>query len=171
MENADVSKMIKNRRAGTFGATPQASAPTKKPIPMPPQRRAPAPQSVAPTQENTAVPESNAPVQKTEIVKGFSAGITKDGKLVLELLGETPNYLELIALFEYTNVRKQEIVEQLANLGSVATRSNVVALTNNVNNLAKGLHDLVEELEHISNKVDTIYSTFIPEQEPSCTEG
>lgn len=171
MENADVSKMIKNRRAGTFGQTPQAGTPIKRPVPVPPVKKTVAPVQMAPAKEETAAAPTMKTEQKSEIVKGFTMGISADGQLKLEFTSEAPNYLELIALFDYTNIKKQEILEQLANSGSVATRLNLVQLTNTTNQLAKGLEGLVEELVHMNDKVDTLYNTFIPESEPACTEG
>ena len=169
MENADVTKLIKNRRAGTFGATPQAGTPVKKPVPVPPK---PVQRTVPPAEKTAPAQEAPAPVeQKSTIVKGFTAGIDGQGQLKLEFTGEAPNYLELVALFDYTSIKKQEVLEQLANSGSVATRMNIVQLHNTVNQLAKGLEGLVDELVTMNEKVDTLYSTFIPNEETPSTEG
>lgn len=164
MENAEIAKLIKKRRSSTFGATPQAGTPIKRPVPTPPVKRT---EPVVQVEAPKAAPVETKAVeaQKSEIVKGFVVGLTKDGKLTLEYAGETPNYLELIALFDYTNVRKREIVEQLANVGTVATRQHVAQLTSTVSTLANGLSGLVEELVHLNSKVDTLYATFVPDEE------
>lgn len=167
MENADIAKKIKAHRPTTFGSTPKAGTPkpmVKKPIPVPVAKK-PEPVQVetAPKAEAPQVAEKVS--TESQITKGFTVGLNKDNKLTLEFNNEKPNYLELIALFEYTNVRKQEILEQLAGTGSAATRANIAQLTQTVNKLAQGLGGLLTEFSKLNSKVDTLHETFIPENE------
>lgn len=172
MENADIAKKIRANRPGTFGSTPQAGTPTPQP------KRPPMPTPVAKPKVTVEAPKAEvkeettpAPTAKTEtsaIVKGFRVGLNADAKLVLEMHGEAPNYLELVALFDYTTIRKQEILEQFAGTGSVATRSHLLQLTNTVNQLAKGLNGLLGQFNSLNEKVDILHETFIPgESEPT----
>lgn len=169
MENIDIAKKIKAARPGTFGNTPQASAPKgpvpKKAIPVPVKKAQPKVEVTESKDVATVAPKA-VMENKSQIVKGFSIGITKENKLTLEFNGEKPNYLELVALFEYTNVRKQEILEQMASTGSVATRAYITQLTQTVNKLAQGLGGLLEEFNKLNDKVDVLHETFIPSEDP-----
>ena len=155
MENADLARMIKNKRPTTFGATPQASAPkpgvVKQKIQPKPEQITPKSQAVQP--ETTPDTQTEKPV----IAKGISIGLDAEGKFVMEFVGNAPNYLELIALFDYTNAKKTEIVEQLTGTGSHATRSYVAQLTKNVNTLAQGLGSIVSEINTLNQKVESIH--------------
>ena len=165
MENADIAKKIKAQRSGTFGATPQANTPIKRP-PMPqPVRKPTVTVEAAPKPEVKKEQPAPAPQVKADtstIVKGYRIGLTAESKLVLEMHGEAPNYLELVALFDYTNIRKQEILEQFAGTGSVATRGHLLQLTKTVNQLAQGLNGLLDQFTELNDKVEHLTTTFIP---------
>lgn len=158
MENADLAKMIKNRRPNTFGNVPQASAP-KPGVVKPKVQPKPA---VEVTDKAEAKDEAVAS-EKPFIKKGIAVGLDAEGKFVMEFVGDAPNYLELIALFDYTNAKKSEIVEQLTGTGSFATRTYIAQLTKNVNSLAQGLGSIVSEINKINEKVESLHHTFIPE--------
>lgn len=158
MENADLAKLIKNRRPATFGSVPQASAP-KPGVVKPKIQPKPAPQE----SEQTEVKADGIAPVKPIITKGISVGLDAEGKFVMEFVGDAPNYLELIALFDYTNAKKSEIVEQLTGTGSFATRTYIAQLTKNVNSLAQGLGSIVSEINKINDKVESLHQTFIPE--------
>ena len=157
MENADLAKMIKNRRPATFGSVPQASAP--KPGTVKPKVAA------KPVEQETKKVEvsQEATTAKPVISKGIAIGLDAEGKFLMEFVGDAPNYLELIALFDYTNAKKAEIVEQLTGTGSFATRTYIAQLTKNVNSLAQGLGSIVSEINKINEKVESLHHTFIPE--------
>lgn len=159
MENADLARMIKNKRPNTFGATAQASAP-KPGVVRPKVETKPAPQKTE-AQKPATTPDPQA--EKPVIAKGISIGLDADGKFVMDFVGNAPNYLELIALFDYTNAKKVEIVEQLTGTGSHATRTFVGQLTQNVNALAQGLGSIVSEIKTINQKVDALHHAINPE--------
>jgi len=147
MENADLARMIKNKRPATFGATPQASAPSPEVIK----------QQTKVVKEQTVQSEKTPDTEKPVIAKGISVGLDAEGKFIMEFVGNAPNYLELIALFDYTNAKKTEIVEQLTGTGSHATRTYVGQLTKNVNSLAQGLGSIVSEINKLNQKVEAIH--------------
>lgn len=162
MENANIAKMIKNRREGTFGSVPQAGKPDLTKVAAAPKKIAVDTKSLP--QANT---ESSAQTEVGEaiaapITKGFIAGMTADGRLSLEMLPDAPNYLELIALFEYTNTRKLDIIESLAGTGNAATRSHLLQLTKTVSALAQGLNGMFNELKDVQGTVNALSNTFIP---------
>jgi hypothetical protein len=157
MENAELAKMIKNRRPTTFGSVPQASAP--KPGVVKPKVVA---KLDLDSQESTET-KTQTLAEKPIIKKGISVGLDAEGKFLMEFVGDAPNYLELIALFDYTNAKKTEIVEQLTGTGSFATRSYVAQLTKSVNSLTQGLGSIVSEINQINQKVELLHHTINPE--------
>jgi hypothetical protein len=161
MENADLARMIKNKRPTTFGATPQASAP--KPGLVKPKIQPKPEQVSAKAQPAQAETTPDPQAEKAVIAKGISIGLDADGKFVMEFVGNAPNYLELIALFDYTNAKKTEIVEQLTGTGSHATKSYLAQLTKNVNSLAQGLGSIVSEVTKLNQKVETLHQALTVE--------
>jgi hypothetical protein len=140
MESADVAKLVKNQRANTMGETPQTEAPS--------------PEAVKAAKEANAAGNQEKP--KLEIAKGVTIGLDPNGKFVMDFVGNAPNYLELIAIFDYTNAKKNDIVEQLAGTGTFAARSQTANLTQSVNVLVEGFNKVVDEFTALKEQVNNL---------------
>lgn len=149
MESAEVAKLVKKQRPNTMGEVAQTEAPTAEAVQK--AKEAEAQNAAANQAEQT---EAEKPV----ITKGITVGLDDSGKFVMDFVGTAPNYLELISIFDYTNAKKQDIVEQLAGTGSFAARSQTAQLTRSVNALVEGFTKVVDEFTALKEKVNSLQS-------------
>lgn len=143
MESAEVAKLVKKQRPNTMGEIAQTEAPTAEAV-----------EKAKAAEANNAAANQAEEVTKPEIVKGVTVGLDAGGKFVMDFVGSAPNYLELISIFDYTNAKKQDIVEQLAGTGSFAARSQTAQLTRSVNALVEGFSKIVDEFTALKEQVN-----------------